>query len=185
VTFVGAVSAAVDAVQARPDLVVLLGIEASAPETEYGWIEFEQRPLPAVGAPVFPVRRFREKPSREVARALLAGGALWNSFVMVGRPAAFLDLYRAGAPELLRAFSPIVRALGTGREAGVVARVYATLPSVDFSRRVLAPSDRLGVIRLTGVRWSDLGTVERVAATLRTTGARPAWLGRLPLPVAG
>jgi mannose-1-phosphate guanylyltransferase len=39
--FVGAVSAAVDAVEARPDLVVLLGIEATEPETGYGWIEFE------------------------------------------------------------------------------------------------------------------------------------------------
>jgi len=177
VAFVGAVSAAVDAVQERPDLVVLLGIEADTPETEYGWIEFDERPLPLPGSePVFPVLRFREKPTRPVAEALLAHGCLWNSFVMVGRPSGFLDLYRAGAPELLRAFQPILRALGTPHEPAAAERVYAGLPAVDFSQRVLAPSGRLGVVRVKGVEWSDLGTVERLAATLRQQ--------RLPAPVA-
>jgi mannose-1-phosphate guanylyltransferase len=187
IAFVSAVSAAVDAVQVRPDLVILLGIEASSPETEYGWIEFEERPLPLPlsGAPVFPVRGFREKPPREVAQALLARGCLWNSFVMVARPSAFLDLYRANAPELLHAFQPILRALGSPREAATVARVYAGMPVVDFSHRVLVRSERLGVVRLKGVEWSDLGTLERLVATLRCTGVRPHWLDRLPLPIAG
>jgi mannose-1-phosphate guanylyltransferase len=185
VAFVGAVSAAVEAVQARADLVVLIGVEATTPETEYGWIEFEERPLPLPGGPVFPVRGFREKPAREVAEALLARGCLWNSFVMVGRPAAFLDLFRARAPRLLRGFQPVVRALGTAREAAAAQRVYAELTPVDFSHRVLVPSAHLGVVRLEGVQWSDLGTVERLAATLRRTGARPRWLDRAPLPVAG
>jgi mannose-1-phosphate guanylyltransferase len=187
IAFVSAVSAAVDAVQVRPDLVILLGIEASSPETEYGWIEFEERPLPLPlsGAPVFPVRGFREKPPREVAQALLARGCLWNSFVMVARPSAFLDLYRANAPELLHAFQPILRALGSPREAATVARVYAGMPVVDFSHRVLVRSERLGVVRLKGVEWSDLGTLERLVATLRRTGVRPHWLDRLPLPIAG
>jgi mannose-1-phosphate guanylyltransferase len=183
--FAAAVSAAVDATLARPDLVVLLGIEATAPETEYGWIEFDERPLPLPGEPVFPVLGFREKPGRELAQALLAAGCLWNSFVMVGRPRAFLDLVRAGASGLLHAFRPIARALGTPRESEVVARVYASLPAVDFSRRILGAARGLGVVRLKGVHWSDLGTAERLAATLARAGARPAWLDAPALPAAG
>jgi hypothetical protein len=56
---------------------------------------------------------------------------------------------------------------------------------VDFSHRVLVRSERLGVVRLKGVEWSDLGTLERLVATLRRTGVRPHWLDRLPLPIAG
>jgi hypothetical protein len=56
---------------------------------------------------------------------------------------------------------------------------------VDFSERVLAPCGRLGVVRVKGVEWSDLGTVERLAATLRRTGRRPRWLEAVPLPIAG
>ena len=83
--FVGAVRSAVEGVHARPDLVVLLGVEASEPETEYGWIEPAARALPLDGEPVFPIRRFWEKPSAELAADLLTRGCLWNSFVMVGR----------------------------------------------------------------------------------------------------
>jgi mannose-1-phosphate guanylyltransferase len=185
IAFMGAVSAAVEAVETSADLVVLLGVEATTPENGYGWIEYEERRLPGLHEAVFPVRRFREKPSRATAESLLAAGGLWNTFVMIGRPAGFLGLFRAGTPELLGAFRPIHRALGTPREADVAERVYARLPSVDFSDRVLARSGRLGVVRLPGVQWSDLGTVERVAATIRRLGSTPRWVERIPLPVAG
>jgi mannose-1-phosphate guanylyltransferase len=184
--FVGAVKGALEAVRARPDLVALLGVEAAEPETEYGWIEPHERPLPIEGEPVFPIRRFWEKPSADLAGALFARGCLWNSFVMVGRVAAFMDLIATGTPGLLRAFGPIRRAGGTAREEAVAERVYATLPDLNFSARVLVPAaGRLGVVRVKGVEWSDWGNAERVFATIQRTGWRPRWLDRLPLAVAG
>jgi len=184
--FVAAAAVALDAVAARPDLVVLLGIEADTPETEYGWIEADQSPLPMDNALVFPIRRFWEKPSAETATTLLERRCLWNSFVMVGRLSAFLTLIAAAAPELLAAFEPLRRAMGTAREPYVAERIYATLPAINFSERVLVPSaGRLGTVRVKGVEWSDLGNAERVFATIRRTGGRPRWLERVPLPVAG
>jgi mannose-1-phosphate guanylyltransferase len=190
-TFVAAVSGALDATRACGDLVTLLGIDAVEPETEYGWIEPEDQPLAVDGEPVFPIRRFWEKPSRDLAGALFSRGCLWNSFVMVGRVSAFLDLIALGAPELLRAFEPIRRARGTRQEDAVAERVYASLPDVNFSQRVLVPAaDRLGVVRVTGVEWSDWGNAERVFATITRTGWRPRWLDRIaagafpPLPTA-
>ena len=184
--FVAAAAAALDAVRSRPDLVVLLGIEADTPETEYGWIEADERPLPMESALVFPIRRFWEKPTAELATTLLARHCLWNSFVMVGRLSAFLDLIAAGTPELVAAFDPLRRALGTSREPYVAERIYAALPSTNFSARVLVPSaTRLGVVRVKGVEWSDLGNVERVFATIRRTGWRPRWLDHVSLPAAG
>jgi mannose-1-phosphate guanylyltransferase len=184
--FVGAAAAALDAINARPDLVVLLGIEGDTPETEYGWIEPDERPLPMDNALVFPIRRFWEKPSAELATTLLSRGCLWNSFVMVGRLSAFIDLIATAAPELIAAFDPLRRALGTGREPYVAERIYATLPSINFSERVLVPSAaRLGAVRVKGVEWSDLGNVERVVATIRRTGGRPRWMDQVQLPIAG
>src|SRR4029453_6469523 len=111
--FVAAAAEALDAVQARPGLGVLPGIEPDTPETEYGWIEADDRPLPMDGALVFPIRCFWEKPSAELATTLLARRCLWNSFVMVGRLSAFLDLIAAGAPELVARFQPLCGAIGT------------------------------------------------------------------------
>jgi mannose-1-phosphate guanylyltransferase len=190
--FVAAVAGAVDALAADPDRVILLGIEAASPETEYGWIEPAAQDGPQATA-VLPIRRFWEKPAPELAAALLSRGCLWNSFVMVGRVPAFIDLIRAGAPELARAFEPVQRVLGSSRERAVIDRVYASLDQVNFSERVLEPSaGRLGVVRLKGIEWSDWGNAERVFATIRRTGWRPGWLervsradgGLMPLPTA-
>src|SRR5256886_11275247 len=69
--FMTYVESAVDLVRALPDRVVLLGIEAETPETEYGWVEPSRLPLPVDGPAALPVRRFWEKPSPTLARLLL------------------------------------------------------------------------------------------------------------------
>jgi mannose-1-phosphate guanylyltransferase len=186
-TFMAYVDAACETVRARRDLVTLLGIEPARPESEYGWIEPGSLPLPLDGEPVFPIRRFIEKPRQPLADRLFHAGALWNSFVMVGWASAFLSLVGHTAPSLLAAFAPLRRVLGTPGESGAVARVYRALPPVTgFSESVLAPgSRRLGVVRVKGVEWSDWGHPCRVLTSLRHAGLRPAWLDHVTLAEAG
>jgi mannose-1-phosphate guanylyltransferase len=184
--FVTAVAHAVAVVRARPRFVVLLGVEASAPETEYGWIDPDPVPLPLCGEPAFPIRRFWEKPSLRLAERLFERGALWNSFVMVGWVDAFLGLTRRVAPDLLAAFDPLRLAIGGPGEPEAAERVYAALESSGFSERVLVPgTDDLLTVRLKSVDWSDWGHPQRVMATVRRTGWRPAWLNRVELASAG
>ena len=186
--FVGSVAHAVEVVRHRRDLVVLMGVEAASPETEYGWIEADEVPLPLPGEPAFPIRRFCEKPSTRLAERLFNGGALWNSFVMVGWVDAFVDLAARTAPELLRSLEPLRRVIGTDDEPRVAEQVYQRLAATPsgFSERILAPAtDGLVTVRVKGVDWSDWGHPERVVATMRRTGWRPAWLGRVELASAG
>ena len=180
--FAAAIATALDAPSTRAGRVVLLGIEAGSAETEYGWIEPDTQQALVDGDAVMPIRRFWEKPSPELAGTLLSRGCLWNSFVMVGRVSSFIELIGAGTPALVWAMAPLRRALGTAREAEVAERVYASLPDLNFSERVLVPAaERLGVMRVKGVEWSDWGNAGRVLATLRRTGWRPAWLSRVAL----
>jgi mannose-1-phosphate guanylyltransferase len=187
-TFIGSVSHALEVVRQRADLVVLMGVEATSPETEYGWIETYEEPLPLPGEPAFPIRRFWEKPSVRLAERLFERGALWNSFVMVGWVDAFLALAARTIPELMRALEPLRRAIGAEEEPSVAEQVYADLARnpLGFSERILAPAaDGLVTVRVKGVDWSDWGHPERVVATMRRTGWRPAWLGRVELASAG
>src|SRR5438874_7006578 len=138
--FITAVMHAVEVARARPEFVVLLGVEATSPETEYGWIEPHPDPLPLPGEPAFPIRRFWEKPSVPLAERLFESGALWNSFVMIGWVDAFLGLTQRVAPDLLTAFEPLRRAVGSPRELEVAERVYAALEPIGFSERVLVPA---------------------------------------------
>jgi hypothetical protein len=104
---------------------------------------------------------------------------------MVGRVETFLALIEAGAPELITAFAPL-RTAATHRESDVADRIYAVTPAVNFSDRVLVPAARrLVTVPVKDVDWSDWGHPERVAATIRRTGWRPAWLDRVELPAAG
>ena len=83
---------AFECAELHSNAVVLLGIEPTQPEPEYGWIE-PGEPLMASGPGlVFGVRRFWEKPSSAVAIELMRRGCFWNSFIMVGRVGSFLSL---------------------------------------------------------------------------------------------
>jgi mannose-1-phosphate guanylyltransferase len=180
--FASYVHTAIEVVEQKRELVVLLGIEADRPEAEYGWIEPDSVPLPIDGEPVFAIRRFWEKPSARVAELLLERGCLWNSFVMVGRLSAFLDLVDRAAPELLRSFARARSVLGTSAEPAAIERVYASLPNTGFSERVLVhASHGLATLRVKGVDWSDWGNPARVFASLTHSSGRPSWMRSIRL----
>ena len=180
--FMSYVESARDVVLQRPDLVVLLGVDAERPETEYGWIEPSDTPLETDGDPAFPIKRFWEKPSARLCDALLARGALWNSFVMVGHTRAFLNLFRSALPGLVAAMDPLRVACGTAAEAEVADRIYRVLPEVNFSDRVLSVAvERLAAVRVKGVQWSDWGNVDRVMTSLARAKQRPSWMARVEL----
>ncbi|HLX43431.1 MAG TPA: sugar phosphate nucleotidyltransferase [Bryobacteraceae bacterium] len=165
------------------DTLLLLGAQPDRPEVEYGWIEPGRELLRSGGPSLFRVNRFWEKPSAEVARGLLDRGCLWNTFVMIGRVRTFLAALKQSVPNVFRAF-----ASGVDRMAGRfdADKIYSSLASGDFSKQVLSAfPDRLTVLRLDNVGWSDLGTPERVMAAVGgCAGNRIARFGTTPLTAA-
>ena len=158
----------------RQDLVILLGVEPESPEVEYGWIE----PTALIKAPgkVFGVRRFWEKPNHVLAQVLQLRGCLWNSFVMVATVQALVGIIESVLPDLYRMFA-CLHPLSDRAELKVISTLYNRLGEINVSHRVLAlRPDQLAVLKVTGVRWSDLGEPKRVMASLRTAGLRPRWL---------
>ncbi len=172
--FMGHVEMAFSATTLRPELTVLLGIAPQWPEPAYGWIE----PGEAIGeTSACMVRRFWEKPRRELAGELLRRGCLWNSFVMVGQLSTLLGLFLVALPELFLAFKKIRPVIGTTFEEHTIERLYADLRPSGFSERVLAEHPvNLAVLPVHGVAWSDLGEPHRVMDTIARTGIRPKWM---------
>ena len=171
--FMARVECALEAVGARPEVVVLLGIAPDRPEVEYGWIEPAELILGRLSWPIYRVRRFWEKPSRPVAERLEAAGCLWNCFVVVARPSTLEQLIRRATPELYEAFAPLRVRLGTPWEEDRARAVYGRLPSTDLSRHVFqACAESLAVLPVSGVGWTDLGDPGRV----HEAQARLGWL---------
>jgi mannose-1-phosphate guanylyltransferase len=136
--------------------VVLLGAVPQEPDTEYGWIA-------ASGAVdgLREVTAFVEKPDRETARALMDGGAILNTLILVADGASLLGLFTAHLPGVLDAL------LRWRDDARVPEReledLYRSLPAHDLSRDVLRLScERLSVLPVLDSGWSDLGTPDRL-----------------------
>jgi mannose-1-phosphate guanylyltransferase len=142
--------------------LVTLGIQPSGPETGYGYVIAADGEGAAHGAGTatgtgtnaLPVERFVEKPTRERATELLAGGrAYWNAGIFVWRRDALLEGLERHASAIL---APIRAALSAGDDlAGDYSSVEAT--SIDF--KLLEPASLEGKVRVVpvGVGWSDLG----------------------------
>jgi mannose-1-phosphate guanylyltransferase len=178
--FMDHVEAVAHFVSARPDWTVLLGARPHEPELEYGWIE----PGPRIGdtphGPVHQVHRFQEKPDPDVARLLHAAGALWNTFVFVGRAAAVVEAGRQRVPELEERLRRALAFTGSEHERWALQQAYALAPRANFSHTLLGAWPLpLAVSRLPAIEWCDLGSVERVLRTARRLDVAPPWVATL------
>ena len=132
--FMRNVEMAFETVAQFQDSTVALGLAAERPEAGYGWFELGERVVTRPAA-LFEVRRFWEKPPLQVTRELWRRGAQRNSFVLVSKLSALLDLIREALPQLYRAFYTVRPALATLFEERTVESLYEDLASLDFSER--------------------------------------------------
>jgi len=170
-------------VQQRPGWMVLLGAQPTEPETEYGWIEAGPRVGWTSEGPLYRVSRFWEKPSRELASALLVRGCLWNTFMLVARADTLVSAGRECVPELDGRLSRLSAFFGTEEESWAIHQCYALAPRANFSSSVLQRCPgALAVSKLPALTWCDLGNPDRVIKTLTRLGVSPPWLSALPQP---
>ncbi len=106
--FMSGVDLAFNAAESNPETVILLGVAAKRAETEFGWIEATPTMSSDSQDGLLKVKRFWEKPSARTAEELLERGCVWNTFVMIGRAQAFLDLIRASAADIYQAFERLL-----------------------------------------------------------------------------
>jgi mannose-1-phosphate guanylyltransferase len=176
--FMRHVAEAFGAAEARKETVVLLGVEARGPEQGYGWIE-PGEPLASGGRKLFSVKRFVEKPDAAEAEALWRSGALWNTFVLVGHVSTLLRMFMSALPRLYGHFSRRLPSLDSAFEPTTMARLYAELPTLCFSKDVLQKcAADLAVLPVRGIEWCDLGEPARVMETIRQAGVSPQWAPR-------
>jgi mannose-1-phosphate guanylyltransferase len=150
--------------------IVLIGAKPHSPEVEYGWIEPGAPVGNGSGKPVFSVNRFCEKPPLNEAHELMKQGGLWNTFVTIGRAAAFLELL---STRVLTAVKVISDALA----AGDLDTVYHEMDTIDFSKDVLSlDASNLLVVEDSTSGWADLGNPQRVIETLDRHQIEPDWL---------
>ncbi len=173
--FMRHIEASMAAVEARPELTVILGIEPNCAETSYGWIEPAEQLDDTAQAPLLRVARFWEKPCRALAEKLWTRGCLWNSFVITARADVLMAMLARHMPTHHAVLSELA-ALSGEFEDVAAELAYRDMECVGFSEEILSRVPRNLVVRpVADVGWSDLGEPRRVIEMLTAVGRKPAW----------
>lgn len=141
---------------AESGALVTFGIAPDRPETGFGYLEMEAATkLPSA------VRRFREKPSRAEAEAMVAEGRfLWNAGLFLGRVKDFIQAFENHAPDLI---SPVSSALDGAEKDLSFTRLAgeswdrARAISVDYA--IMEKASNVAAVPVD-CGWSDLGSWE-------------------------
>jgi mannose-1-phosphate guanylyltransferase len=170
--FIRHVELAFQVVEQDGSRIVLLGVEPTTPEPEYGYIVPGEKIKEPGLASARKVEMFVEKPAVEAAKKIVRIGALWNTLVMVFRLTTLLNVFQRTTPELYRSFQPILKAIGTPDEQRVLDAVYHELSSINFSTAILEVlpfeyRQDLLVLPVRGVTWSDWGSADRLLTGLK------------------
>ncbi|HSD50953.1 MAG TPA: sugar phosphate nucleotidyltransferase, partial [Candidatus Methylomirabilis sp.] len=169
--------AAVSAAARLRRRLILLGVEADAPETGYGWIAPGDPVQTPSGAELYLVRRFWEKPDRSTAAHLLARGYFWNTFILVAGVDTFLALVRAAVPDVFRPLRAIASCLGTPAEPAALALAYHLFHATNLSQALLARHPEALMVQVArGISWCDWGDPGRILRSLRRFDRQPVWL---------
>lgn len=141
--------------------LVTFGVRPTRPEIGFGYIKRAE----GIGADVFRVDRFVEKPDAATAAAFLAdGGYDWNAGIFLFTAGAFLRALVQHAPDILDAVAAALpedrkqaRQLAPSREAFERAR------SISVDRAVMERDSRVAVAPVDA-GWSDLGSWDALHA---------------------
>jgi len=173
--FISYVDLACRAVERDPTRLILLGVEPTEPEREYGYILPGSSVKTLAPLNVLRVLQFVEKPDSHAVPDLIVKGGLWNTMIMVFKARTLLEMVRRTVPRLFEVFGRIASAIGTSSERNVVEKTYREIEPLNFSKGLLEtfPQKRPGcllTLPVRGVSWSDWGSEARVISMLRRTG---------------
>lgn len=128
------------------DAITLLGVAPTYPATGYGYIEYDA----AHDQAPYPVLKFREKPSTEVALQYVEdGNKLWNIGVFCAKASVFIEEYKKHAPEM---YAGVQR-----YKAGEIAYNAVRSESVDYA---LMEHSKCVRVLPVDFSWCDVGNIE-------------------------
>ena len=150
--------------------LVTFGIQPTAPETGFGYIE--------AGAALnggYQVARFVEKPTRDkAAEYLAAGNFTWNSGMFCFTAGALIDALRTHAPDLLAAVEATLAATDFTKAPPVLAsEQFKQVPDISIDYAVMEKAAQVAGVAVVPAAfdWSDIGSWNALAELTAADGS--------------
>ena len=141
-------------------MIVTLGIKPDKPETGYGYIEIKDDEIELNS--ICKVKRFREKPSQELAESYLASGKyLWNSGMFIFTTDTIFKNFEVLMEEHSSVFKEIEKEFKenlTGEElSSKVKNYFDKFEKISIDFGIMEYSKNIRVIPVD-IGWNDIGS---------------------------
>jgi mannose-1-phosphate guanylyltransferase len=144
--------------------LVTLGIQPTAPETGYGYIQYAEPCGEGFEHTIFTGQGFVEKPDRTTAQSYLDNGHyVWNSGMFIWQVKTILQALRTYLPEVMQKVERIAEAMETPRGLDVLDELWPTLQAISIDYGIMEKVERFTVIP-TDIGWNDVGNWEQYGA---------------------
>ena len=142
--------------RARGGALVTFGVRPDCPHTGYGYIESDSNKADDSG--VFAVRRFVEKPSKDVAEGYVESGRFfWNAGIFLFSADVMLRLFETNAPEILSACRRALDGAVEDLNFLVLGDQYSEAQAISLDYAIVEKADTIGCVPLN-TAWSDVGS---------------------------
>jgi mannose-1-phosphate guanylyltransferase len=147
--FIEDVRSAFEFIETHPKHLLTFGIQATRPDTGYGYIHFDAENN--FGNEIFPVRQFVEKPDHNTAMNYLENGQyVWNSGMFMWSGKNFNSEMKMNAPALSDLFN-------TKDVRTDIPMIYKQCESISIDYALMEKTNH-AVVKSVHFGWSDLGT---------------------------
>lgn len=149
------------AAAAAEEVMVVLGVPPTHPDTGYGYIERGGRLGRLGGESLYIARRFTEKPdARTAARYLGSRRYFWNSGMFFWRLSTFDRLLARHLPDTWAALEKLSAAINQRDYPARLRRIYPGVKSISVDYALAEPAAARGQVRLlpAQIGWSDVGS---------------------------
>ena len=146
---------------AEKGAIVTFGASPTEPNTQYGYIEADDRQASADGA--FPIARFVEKPDAAKAAEYLASGRFfWNAGIFLMKSSTLLAEMGRFLPDSQSAIErSIAQAMTDELFVRPAADAFAEAENISIDHAIMEKTSR-GVVVPVQMDWSDVGSWDAV-----------------------
>lgn len=138
--------------------IVTFGTEPDRPATGYGYIKQGK----ALGADLFEIKEFKEKPNAELAQAYLdTGGYSWNTGIFLFSPEVLLREFAVAAEIRESTLAALREARREGVKIHLGEAAFKRIPRAPLDIAVME-NTKLGAVLPCDFGWADIGSWDEV-----------------------
>jgi mannose-1-phosphate guanylyltransferase len=138
----------------REESLMTLGILPTAPNTGYGYIEFDKLDSRSIKKVV----QFREKPDSKTARRFIQSrNYLWNAGIFIWSVKSILKAFEEFQPEMFVLFMEGYEIYNSDKENSFIQENYPKAENISIDYAIMENAQNVYVLPAT-FDWNDLGT---------------------------